>query len=59
MVTLRSLANQELEIILNAEGKVIHYCLLPKASVTVPKSFITDVVTELTRRRLLSLKTIK
>jgi len=58
MVTLRNLGNQELELIFKVEGEWLHHYLSPRDSVTVPKSFLTNIVLELTKRKLLSLKTL-
>jgi hypothetical protein len=56
MVTIRNLTKQGLEIIFKDGQQYSHYWLDAAASVTVPSDFITDTISELTRRRVLQLK---
>jgi len=58
MITVKNLGSQTEELIFSNEGKYVHYFLPPKQSVTVPSSFKTNIVEELARRHIISIKTV-
>jgi len=55
MVTIRNLGNQNEELIFSCTGGYVHKHLRPKEYVTVPLSFVTDLVRELANRQILSI----
>ena len=56
MFTLRNLSSQGKELIFFNGSEYVHHWLDSKASVQMPKSFITDTVKELVRRNLISIR---
>jgi len=58
MITIKNIGNQPEELIFSCAGGFTHHFLPPKQSVTVPSSFITEIVKELARRQILSLRNI-
>jgi len=56
MITLRNLTSQGKELIFFDGKDYVHHWLNPKASVQVPKLFLTDTVREFARRNLISVR---
>ena len=55
MVTIRNIGNQTEELIFSCDGGYLHKYLIVGDSVTVPPSFVTDLVQNLASRRILSI----
>ena len=56
MITVQNLTKQGREVIFYDGKEYIHYWLEGHASITMPDSFITNTVSELARRKILSLQ---
>jgi hypothetical protein len=55
VVTIRNIGNQTEELIFSCDGGYLHKYLNAGGSVTVPSSFVTDLVRNLATRRILSI----
>lgn len=56
MITVQNLTKQGREVIFYDGKEYIHYWLEGHASIAMPDSFITNTVSELARRKILSLQ---
>lgn len=56
MITVQNLTKQGREVIFYDGKEYIHYWLEGHASIKMPDSFITNTVSELARRKILSLQ---
>jgi|TARA_R100000152_G_C6734649_1_gene158963 hypothetical protein len=56
MITVKNETKQGREVIFRDGQKYIHYWLSPRASVSMPETFITETLHELARRKVVSLQ---